>query len=393
MDLADRIIVRTIRNFEDLQRLRASWEGWQIHPNSDFAQYWLVCQLRPEVECPHVTVIERAGQPCALVLARLERTNFTPAIGYLKPFRVRAKVLAVLYQGFLGQVDEGVAEAIVQHMWSLLASKEADVAVFHHLPQQSHLLQALLTHGPNWWCEKKRTWSTHWEMVLPEEVGFLRLKLRSKHRSSIRRKQRELEAAFPGNVSWRWISRFDDLPGLCAQLEMVAARTYQRGLAAGFVDDEEHRRRFALFAARGQLRVQVLEIEGKARAFWIGTVYDGVFHSSATGYDPSLRFYEPGTLVFARMVDELTREGVRRFDFGLGDAPYKRRFGDKSWRETTVRLFAPTPKGFVLRSIQGICAVLDEGGRRLLQKSGMFDQLKTGWRRRLAPAKAEGGEK
>lgn len=384
---------RTIINLEELESMRVCWEEWQNHPNSDLDHFKLICHLRPEVECPHVTVIERDDHPCALLVARLERTRFVPSIGYFKPIQIPAKVLTVLYQGLLGQVDEKIAEALVRHLLSLLASGEADAVAFHNLSEHSPLLEALLLRGPRWLCEKTPVWSEHWSMALPEKPGFLMKKMKSKHRGWIRNRQRKLESAFLGKVSWRWMSRFDDVPGLCARLETVAARTYQRGLEAGFVDDEEHRRRFALFANRGQLRIQLLEIDGMVQAFWIGTIYKGVFHSSATGYNPNLRAYEPGTLVFLRMVDELVREGVRKLDFGLGGASYKQRFGDQCWPEATLRLFAPTAKGLALRSSLGICAMLDGAGRRLLQKAGMSDRLKTLWRRRLAPARPEADKK
>lgn len=378
---------RTIINLEELESVRVCWEEWQNHPNSDLDHFKLVCHLRPEVECPHITVIERDDQPCALLVARLERTRFVPSIGYFKPIQIPAKVLTVLYHGLLGQVDEKIAEALVRHLCSLLASAEADAVAFHNLPEHSPLLQALLLRCPRWLCEKTPVWSEHWSMSLPEKPGFLMKKMKSKHRGWIRNRQRKLESSFPGKVSWRWMSRFDDVPGLCARLETVAARTYQRGLGAGFVDDEEHRQRFVLFAGQGLLRVQLLEIEGKVRAFWIGQVYQGVFHSSATGYDPDLRAYELGTLVFVRMVDEMVREGIRKIDFGLGDAFYKKRFGDQYWREATVNMFALTPKGLALRSSLGICAILDGAGRLLLQRAGVLDRLKTGWRRLLAPSK------
>ncbi len=383
------MIIKTIRSLQELETLRACWEGWQKHPNSDFAHFQLVCRLRPEVKCPHVTIVERNGKPCALLAARLERTRFVQSVGYFTPVRIPARVLTVLYQGLLGQVDEEMAEALVRHLWSLLASGEADAVSFHQLPEHSALLRALLVHGPRYLCEKRLAWSTHWEMVLPDEPGFQLKKLQSKHRSWIRGRQRKLESAFRGKVSWRWMSSFEDVPDLCARLEWVAARTYQRGLRAGFVDDEEHRQRFSLFAKRGQLRVHLLEIEGKVRAFWIGQVYRGVFHSEATGYDLELSGYEPGTLVFVRMIDELVQEGVRKLDFGLGDALYKQRFGDRFWREATMTMFAPTAKGLSLRSCLKVCSMLDSAGRRMLQRTALLDRLKTGWRRRLARAGPE----
>lgn len=100
------------------------------------------------------------------------------------------------------------------------------------------------------------------------------------------------------------MNRFDDIPGLCTRLEEVAARTYHRGLGSGFMDDEEHRQRFAVFARQGQLRVQLLEIDGRVRAFWLGTVWQDIFYLSETGYDPDLSRYEAGALTFIRMADE-----------------------------------------------------------------------------------------
>ena len=309
--LASTVTFRTIRSFQELENVRICWESWQNHPDCDFLHFQLVCRLRREVLSPYVIIAERDGQPCALLAARLERIPIVPSIGYFKLVRILANVLTVSYEGILGSVDEEIAKALVQHIWFLLASGEADLVAFHCLPEHSPLQQALLAHGPRWWCEKKPTWSTHWRMSLPEEPGLLLKKMRDTHRRRIRQMQKELDSAFPTKVSWRWMDRFDDIPGLCARLEAVVACTYQRGLGAGFLDNEECHQRFLVFANRGQLRVILLEINGEVRAFWIGTLYKGVFHTSDTGYDPDLGIYQPGTEIFIRMVDELAREGVR----------------------------------------------------------------------------------
>jgi CelD/BcsL family acetyltransferase involved in cellulose biosynthesis len=389
MSTISRLTVRAIRNFEELETVRAYWEGWQNHPNSDFDHFKLVCQLRSEVECPYVTVIEQDGQPVALLAGRLERTHFAPAVGYLKPVRISAKVMTVINQGSLGKLDEETATELVNYLWSLLCSGIADAIEFNHLPEHSLVLKVLREYRSRWFCEKNPSWSMHWQMAIPEGMDFFQHKTGSKQRWKIRKRQRELESAFPGKVSWQWTSRFDNVREICARIEEVAALTYQRGLGAGFVDNEEHRQRFSLFASRNQLRVQLLEIDGRVRAFWIGTVYKGVFHSSETGYDPELHMYEVGTQVFIQMVNELVREGVQKLDFGLGDGVYKQRYGDRSWRETTVRIFAPTMKGIFLRFSLGTCAMLDKVCHRLLENVGVINQLKTSWRRRLAPAKPE----
>ena len=391
--ISNSIATRTIRNLEELETVRGYWEAWQTHPNSDFSHFQLVCRLRSEVLCPYVAVVERDGRPCALLAARLERTHFVPAIGYFKPIRIPATVLTVIHEGLLGQVDEKIGEELVRHVWSFLSSGAADAAVFHQLPEHSPLLGALLIHKPKFWCQRKPVWSKHWYIELPEEEGFILRNMKRENRKWLVRREKKLSSDFHGKVTWRWEKRFDDLPHLCARIEDVAARTYQRGLGAGFANDEEHRQRYALFAGRGQLRVQLLEVEEKVRAFRIGIIYHGVFHGSDTGYDPELKAYRPGTLAFVRNMDELVREGIRKFDFGQGDAHHKERFSDQSRLEATIRLFSPTVKGLAIRSSLGFSDMFDAAGRRLVQKLGVLDRLKTGWRRRLAPSRPDAEEK
>ncbi len=385
--------ITTIRNPHGLETVRDYWQIWQNHPNIDFAHFQLVCGLREEVECPYVTVLEHEGKPYGLLAARLERTYFRLSIAYLNLVQIPSKILTVVYEGLLGDVNEETAQILTQHLLSSLASGEADAVAFHQIAEDSPLYKALMMREPRLLSGKGNAWSTHREMVLCKEPGFQLKKLQSKHRSWIRGREKKLASTFSGKVCWRWVKNFDDIPKLCSQLEEVAAHTYQRGLGVGFRNDEEHRQRFALFAGRGQLRIQLLEIEGKIRAFWIGQVYRNIFHSEATGYDMELSEYEPGTLVLMHMIDELVKEEVLKLDFGLGDALYKQRFGDRSWREKTITVFAPTAKGLFLWFGLGICAVLDRLGRHMAQKTGLLDRVKTIWRQRLAPARSEADEK
>jgi hypothetical protein len=381
--------IRVIKKKSELETVRNSWDNWQHHPNCDFKQFKLVCGLRSEVVGPYVYFVEHNDQPLTLMAARIENSYVIPTIGYFRPLKIPIKELVVLYQGLLGKLDGHIAKMLVQNLCDMLSQGEADMVSFHQLTEHSPLHKALLTIGRKGGLEPNPQWSIHREMSLPDQTGSLLKDMKSKHRSWIRGRQRKLESAYSGNVRWKWITQFDDLPGLWAQIEQVASLTYQRGLGAGFVDNEEHRLRYDLFARRGQLRVQVLEIEERVSAFWIGTVYRNVFYSSATGYDPELRVYEPGTLIFIHMIDELVREGVKKFDFGLGDAHYKERFGDNFWREATMRMYAPTLKGVAIKSLLGIFNLVDDTGRRVLKRFGILDKIKTMWRQRIAKTKTD----
>jgi len=382
--------IRTVTDFKSLEMLRSSWEGWQDHPNNDFEHFRVVCTLRKEIIHPYVIVAERGNVPVALLAGRMEKAGFSPSIGYFRPVRIPATALIFIHEGMLGQFDSETCREMEQHLRSLFASRDADTFVLYHFPETAPLFEDVLKNIPKK-ALKKAEWSRHRSMNILKEKGFLLKNMKSKHRSWILGRERKLHDAFQGRISWRWIDSFDDLPRLCEKLENVAERTYQRGLNSGFTNNEEYRRRFSLFAERGQLRVQTLSIDGTVRAFWIGIVYRGVFHSTETAYDPELKKFEVGTLLFVHLVDELVREGIVKLDFGLGDAHYKKRFGSRSWKEATIHVFSKSIKGLFLETILSLFHSLDSLLRRVLTKFGFLDRLKARWRSRLTLHKQPNG--
>lgn len=368
---------------EAIQGLRAFWEEVQRHPNSDLDHFLLVCRLRPEVISPFVFVARKGGQPQGLIAARLEQGFFQLRLGYQNLLRVPARKITTINAGILGEWDGRTISLFLDEIQSLLAERRIDSLVLSHVMEDSYLFSCVARRGFRMLGAKSPSWSRHWELTLANDPGFLVKAMRSKHRSWIKRKERDLAAAYPGRIQWHWHRGMDNLDQLCASMEQVAKTTYQRGLRVGFVDEPQARERLALFAARNQLRVFLLEIDGLAKAFWLGFLYQGVFHSSATGYVPELRDFEVGSLLFLRMVDHLIEEGARKIDFGLGDAFYKERFGDHSWRETTLTFFAPTAKGNVAYGLLAGTQAIEELGRRAMERLVIADRVKTYWREHL----------
>jgi hypothetical protein len=292
--------------------------------------------------------------------------------------------LTFIYQGAIGLLNDHAAKLLGDSIKTVLHNSCADVIVFHLLPESSPLLKRLKAERLHALGLRNSRWAHHWELTLGSAPGFLVNAMKSKHRSWIRRKQRELESAFPRRITWTWHTGTNDVRPLCEKLERVALQTYQRGLGVGFMNDQQHQERFGLFARQGKLRVLMLKTDAQPKAFWAGTVYRGTFYSSVTGFVPELAEYEVGTQMFLRLADELVKEGIGRFDFGLGDADYKRRFGDRSWRETTVRLFGATLRGKLLHLYVPRIDDLDQFLRTRMQAFGLFDKLKQAWRRRLS---------
>lgn len=357
------------------------WKAFQHHPNSDCEHFLLVCKLRKEVISPWAFSIWKDAKCQAIIAGRIEEIILRPAIGYAELPGIKAKALFLIHEGILGEVDEDGSEALLETLIDLLRSGNIDVVSFHHLSEKQSAIWASL---------KKRErmaigvsnprWSTHHALKLEKKPGFLLEKMRSKHRSWIKRKEKELYEAFKGDVKWVWHSRFSDIGSICEKMETVAKTTYQRGLGAGFIDNHENRQRLLLFASKNQLRVMLLEVEGRPASFWYGVVYNGTFHASATGYLPDMEEHEVGRLTLLKTIDELVREGVEGLDFGLGDAYYKERFSNTSWREATVQIFAPTARGRILKNYIALSGWIDKQLRKLAGRIGRIDRIKKKWR-------------
>lgn len=369
---------------EAISRIRSEWERLQHHPNSDFDHYLLVCQLRSEVLHPWALSVWEGNHCRAIVAGRLEQNRLRPQLGYASLPGISVRQLAILHEGILGELDDDASEAVLAAFLQNLEQGLADMVGIHALPEAfTGVWAALRSRSRQTLGVVSPVWTIHRGLILPEEPGFLLKNMRSKHRSWIKRKERELSLAFPNQIQWSWHKDIVNHPDLRRRIEAVAHSTYQRGLNAGFVDNEEMRQRLALFATRGQTRVSLLEIAGVPKAFWLGTVYRGIFYSGATGYTPDMRPFEVGTAMFLRLADELARESIERLDFGLGDAEYKERFGNYSRREANVQLFGNTAQSRLLQAYLGGTDILNKLARRTIQHLGLFAWVKQAWRARL----------
>jgi hypothetical protein len=376
--------VRFHRSVNQVEELRSWWQSHGNHPNSDLDHYLMVCAQSSYVLSPAVISVWRDGKCLAVLAGRLEKTRLRGRLGYWNLPGLPARVLTFIHQGLIGSLNSETADLVIVEINRLLRHERVDLAAFSFFPEDSLLFTALAAYPHRGLGLQHPAWSPHWELALQAEPGFILREMRAKHRGWIRRKQRDCEEVYTGRLSWKWHCIIDDVAPLCEAMEKVARHTYQRGLNAGFRDDDHHRQRLGLFAQQGALRVLLLELDGQPAAFWMGLVYRQDFHSSATAYVPELREHEIGTQMFLRLVDELVVEKVRRFDFGLGDAHYKQRFGDRCWRELRVQFFASTAKGFALRHYLVVVAGLERVARRTLQSLGSMDRFKQRWRRAVA---------
>jgi CelD/BcsL family acetyltransferase involved in cellulose biosynthesis len=82
-------------------------------------------------------------------------------------------------------------------------------------------------------------------------------------------------------------------------------------------------------AQAGLLWLGVLHLDGRPAAVEIDLVFSGVLYVQKPFYDERAASLSPGQYLMGRMVRRAIEQGLREYDLGGDDEPYKLRFADK----------------------------------------------------------------
>ena len=373
--------VEVARTADEVEALRGTWEGvrWS-RMDADIDFFLAVAGSRPGVLRPHA--LFRDGGRAALV-ARVENVQLRSYIGYRPVYQPTLRSLTVVHGGLAGAESEADALALVDELRGALVRGEADVAQLPAVPVGSPLHRAA-GRRPGLACRQHGAdVALHRRLRLPATFDELLASRSKSTRESVKRYSKKLLRDHGDRLKVEVLRRPDDRERIFRDLEVVAAKTYQRGLGVAFDDTPEQRALTELGLARGWFRVWVLYLDGEPIAFWPGYAYNDVFFIGTPGYDPAYADYRVGQFILTRMLGDLCAdEGVTFVDYGFGDAEYKRRFGSESWEETDVRIFAPTFKAVRANAVTtGI-----DGSVRLAKKvvgGERAARIKKRWRARL----------
>lgn len=187
------------------------------------------------------------------------------------------------------------------------------------------------------------TLPSSWEEYLSERS--------SNARQQIRRRERKLDKL--GDV----VFRTADADSLSADLDTLfdlhLRRWSERGSSS--LEDPAARdyiSRFAVLAQeQGWLRLNLLEVDGRAVAAFLGWRLGARFAFYQSGFDPEWSDHSVGSVLLGKTIRGAIEEGAHEFDMLLGTEPYKRRFADRSRAvETVVVATAGSPRSMLLTS-------------------------------------------
>lgn len=378
--------VRVARTEEDVLALRPVWTALQHdRVTADLDYYLCVTETEPQVIRPHVLVVERDGHAEAMLLARLRTIELPCRFGYKTVYSPKLRAVSGVLGGMLGDVTPEHASAFVDELQATLRRGEADVAVLRHLPLESTLYHAAVERPPFFLRQKTTLPNRYWETTLPNSFDEFNRSRSKKTREGFRRYANRFVREYGERITIREFRRPDEIDQLFHDVDTVAARSWQRGLGVGFVDDDRTRARSRLALDRGWLRAWVLYVDERPVAFWMGDVYRGRFRSMIPGYDPEFAVHRVGNFVLMHMIEQLCADpDVRVLDFGFGDVEYKERLAERNWSAGDALIFAPTLKGIRVNLLRAALAGGNNTAMRLARSLGILGRVKRGWRDRFA---------
>lgn len=377
--------IRVLKSLPELEEIRPFWESWLGNRDSDLDFYLTVLQSNPRILRPHVIVIYRGGRPDAMLVGRIDHREITIRVGYLR-IRPKAKIVFFVYGALRGNASRENCELFVQEIRKPLSEGAADLAYLNFLQPDSHLYR-FAKNIPGFLSRDHIGISQkHYTTALPGSAEEFYRNLSSNARWQARSKQKKLTKAFGDKIRIRCFRELRELDSLIHDAELVAKKTYQRGLGVGFADTPEERERLQLKARKGWLRGYVLYLADRPAAFWIGDINQRIFGSDFLGFDPEFEKYSPGMYLILKVIEgfcEGNGEKASGVDFATGHAQYKEVLSSSVLTETSVYIFAQSFKGLAINVVNTVALATDKALKQVLERTGFLQKVKKAWRGRL----------
>lgn len=226
--------------------------------------------------------------------------------------------------------------------------------------------------------EPKVRWKTQ---LLDPDTGKLLQHRSSKTRSNLRRKEKRLAEQFEGDLRFIKIQDEAQVDEFLDHALRIASQTYQAALTdVGVADTTAYRIFLHAMAQAEMLRGYLLMGGSTPIAYVLGDVCHQTFTLWATCFLAEFGQRSPGIILLCKVQDDLAQAGVKVFDFGWGDAEYKRILSSEMQDEADVRVYAQRLKPTLAYGMDYLLSNSHRQLKTMLQSSGLFHQARDYWR-------------
>jgi Acetyltransferase (GNAT) domain len=311
---------------------------------------------------PYGIVMRRDGEVVGGAMMRLDQTELPVGLGYRVAYSPRVNALIAQHGGIAGIDDEEAADTLVSSLRRFLDDRTADAALMPRIRVGSPLARRL----------EREPWllRAHFEareihriVNIPATPAEFFAARSANTRRNVKRVRVMLERRVQ-NAKVRLYSEPGELADMIAQLERVAAHTWQRKIGGGFATTPSELALYRTAMAKDVFRTWILFDADRPIAFLIGLVHGGGLTGRFMAYDPAYDEYRPGFYLFARLIEDLCADDrIGHYDFGVGDSQFKRSFADSHWFERDHILFSRRLRSARLNLTRSSVAVIRVSGK------------------------------
>lgn len=207
--------------------------------------------------------------------------------------------------------------------------------------------------GPEFEVVVPYEYRSRWRIELTGGAAAYWSKYSSKTRNGFKRKQKKC-----GSRLLECITDPRDVPRFLEVASEISKHTWQsHELGLRIRNDERDLALYTAQAEAGMFRSYLWSLDGRPVAFLVGNQAGETFHYEEVGFHEDFGDYSPGLLLLIDVLDEMLLVNTPRwFDFGGGDAEYKRIFGTEESRSGTTWV---VPRGGVSSALFRTACVMN----------------------------------
>jgi hypothetical protein len=329
----------------------------EAHPRSPV---FVECRRAEAIRCAAILVPKSIGG----------EKKFGPAWN-LKGYRLAGN-------RFLGEATEEEQQTLLAEVGRVLTSTNADFLLVEDVESSDRLLSMIDGNESGIRLFRPTPAQRRLKIEFPESHDAYWAAFTSKSRCKLRRKVKHF-----GECRLERIERPDQVAHFLEQAAKISKNSWQRDLLGDRIaNDDAELELFAKLAIEGALRSYLLWKGDEAISFSIATQHKGVLMYEETAYDRRFVDTSPGQILLMKILEDLfEHDPPKLFDFGNGDAEYKRTFGNFESESGNIWLLRPGLRSRLIVAYLNGRRRFTQGLRGLLAKTGLLEWVRHKTRR------------
>ena len=280
---------------------------------------------------------------------------------------------------FLGDQDEAVQRELLEAIAHLLRTEKRDFLLIEDLEDNCPLWQmanSLTQRGFH--VDVPTKLQRRLRIHLPRSADEYWSKFSSSRHSTFRRKRKKI-----GQTELVQVTDVEQIPDFLEQAHRISLNSWQcRHLGLRVSNDHSELKLFTFLASQQALRTYLLFKDQQPIAFLIGTQFNGIFRYEEVGYDVEFAKLSPGLVLLLNVLEDMfAADTPDWFDFGGGDAEYKRVLATHTSRSGNVLLMPPGLRSRATIGFLRTCRAAKQTARWFLNQTGQMRKVRQFTRR------------